>query len=204
MCPARGDEKSYADMSNFRFLPGSELSDVLVETVSVEGSGTPVARPVEGFPPDTVANLDRALCEELPVGTRFRVSGTLRQRHQASGLPPALIIDVGQASVVVDSIPDDGVRAILQKVKTDNSTKRVRNCRSAFKCDKSWDELVPTNSDSVRHCRDCVKDVYLCRTIGEICSATSEGKCVAVMAASVADHSAQDFVGYVADEENAY
>jgi len=187
-------------MSNIQYLPGTELTDVLVETIAVEGSSLPVARPVDNFPPGTEVNLDRALLKELPVGTQFRVSGTVWKRTRAGGIPPSLNIEVSDASVVVDSIPDDNVRAILQKVRADNSTKRVRNCPSAFKCDKTWDELAPTNSKNVRHCSDCTNDVFLCETIGEICKATGEGKCVAVMAATVTDHDrdhVQDFVGYV-------
>jgi hypothetical protein len=192
-------------MSNIRYLPGTELTDILVETISVEESHTPVARPVENFPPDTEVNLERALCNELPVGTQFRVSGTVRQRILGGGFPPVLWIDVSHASVVVDSVPDDKLRAILQKVKADNSSERVRNCSSAFKCDRSWDELTPTDATKVRHCGVCSKDVHLCETIGEIFREANDGKCVAVMAATVADdpsYETLDFVGYAPDEDD--
>jgi hypothetical protein len=193
-------------MSQIPFLPGTRLDDVVVETFVEPCSEVRLVRAVTRLPDDMEIRLDSQLRTEFPVGTQFRTSGKIgtvsRRGHGGGERRPRFVVE--RASAIVDSIPDDNLRAILDKIKADSSTRRVRNCPSAFKCEKTWDELSPAESAGVRatgirYCGDCRKNVYLCETIAEICAATKEGKCVAVMAATVADPAAdaEDFLGYV-------
>jgi hypothetical protein len=195
-------------MSEISYLPGTKFDKVIVETYVEKDSEVRLVRAVTRLPRDMEIRLDPQLRVEFPVGTQFRTSGAIRQkiRRKETGEERHPQFVVEKASVIVDSIPDINLRAILEKIRADSSAKRVRNCPSAFKCDKIWDELAPVEAAGVqavriRHCGDCKKDVYLCETIAEICAATKEGKCVAVMAARVADPSAdvEDFIGYVED-----
>ena len=201
-----GDPRGITNMNNVRYLDGAKFNGVIIETVIEEGSIIPVARAVTHLPPDMEVHLDRDLRTEFPVGTRFHASGSIwRKKWKGeSGIESRQQFEVEHATAIVDSIPDDNLRAILDKVKADSSTRRVRNCRSAFKCDKAWDELEPTRTSGVRHCDDCDNEVFLCDTIAEICTATKEGKCVAVMAATIAEPRAQDFVGYVVDDDSTF
>lgn len=191
-------------MDNVEYLPGSRLEDVIVETYAISGSELRGARAVSHLPLDTDVRFGGQLPVEFPAGTKFITKGLVRKRPQRARdiTRGGLRFVIDHASPIVDSIPDDNLRAILNKVKADSSTRRVRNCPSAFKCEKSWDELVAkeaagSRADSIRYCNDCEKNVYLCETIAEICEATREGKCVAVMAATVADPGDDDFLGYI-------
>lgn len=194
-------------MDNVRFIPGLKFDEVIVETYVEPGSDVRLARAVTQLPRNMEIRLDPQLRVEFPVGTQFRTSGiigTVAKRCEEGGYERRPRFVVERASAIVDSIPDDNLRAILDKVKADSSMRRVRNCPSAFKCEKTWDELAPVeaagvSSAGIRHCSDCEKNVYRCETIAEICAVTKEGKCVAVKAATVADPAADagDFVGYI-------
>ncbi len=58
---------------------------------------------------------------------------------------------------------------------------QLENCLEfVFRCPKRWDRLEWTGEPFVRHCTECRKKVYYCRTIGEAQAHAEEGHCVAV------------------------
>lgn len=61
------------------------------------------------------------------------------------------------------------------------SEKIILNCEFNFKylCPKIWDGLIPTEIDNVRHCTQCERNVFFCRTNEEIRNHAAAGECVA-------------------------
>ena len=59
----------------------------------------------------------------------------------------------------------------------------IRNCRFAYKCEKTWDDLIvdASSSRSVRFCDDCEKSVFLCETDTELAKAIRLNRCVAIV-----------------------
>jgi uncharacterized protein (TIGR02996 family) len=49
-----------------------------------------------------------------------------------------------------------------------------------FTCDMRWDEMTPTQDDSVRRCAQCDTDVHYCDTLTVARSHAAQGHCVAV------------------------
>jgi hypothetical protein len=60
--------------------------------------------------------------------------------------------------------------------------KTLRNieCTFEFKCDKQWDELETQIAASIKFCKKCKKDVYLCKTQEELDHARSLGRCISI------------------------
>lgn len=58
----------------------------------------------------------------------------------------------------------------------------ITNCRFrfSFQCPKTWEQLVPTEDASIRHCERCDKDVFLCRSEAEWHEHSRAGHCVAL------------------------
>jgi len=76
----------------------------------------PRVRPVSHFPPDVRVEFPRSLREEFPIGTRFRATVKVCQKHWSSNGqpkgPPYLV--ASNIGVIVQSIPDPGLRAKLK------------------------------------------------------------------------------------------
>jgi hypothetical protein len=182
---------------------GAVYDDVILETTQGSTYGGPIARAISGFPPDTEVRLDRSLRQEFPIGTRFRASVTARIRMRSS--KRQFYLQINNVSVIVDSIPDDNLRAILNRMKADSTASKVRNCKSAYKCAAKWEDLQSTEIINVRHCGECAKNVTLCATIADIRRALNDGMCIAAKAAAISDHTsgpATDFVGFVPEDES--
>ncbi len=56
----------------------------------------------------------------------------------------------------------------------------IRNCEFRYQCPKDWDSLIPTTVASQRHCPECQKTVYFCRTASELMREIKANHCVAV------------------------
>jgi hypothetical protein len=58
----------------------------------------------------------------------------------------------------------------------------IWNCPEAFEllCPKQWDELLPTDSDNIRHCNVCSEDVYFSPTPAEFVRNCHLGRCVSI------------------------
>jgi hypothetical protein len=60
--------------------------------------------------------------------------------------------------------------------------RTIRNCPLPVfsqECPRQWEELVPTEHASVRHCGQCDQDVYLCSTDDETLRHARAGHCIA-------------------------
>jgi uncharacterized protein (TIGR02996 family) len=52
--------------------------------------------------------------------------------------------------------------------------------RFRFQCPKRWEKLTPTESDAVRFCKSCKKNVYHCGSLDEARDHAWQGDCVAI------------------------
>ncbi len=82
---------------------GDRLFGVLLETFQEAGISRRRVRPVESFPSSMRVEFPRKLRDEHPVGTRFRATVTVAQKHNSDGSirgNPYLIAD--RASIQLD------------------------------------------------------------------------------------------------------
>ena len=56
----------------------------------------------------------------------------------------------------------------------------IRNCTFAFKCNARWEQLEPTESDDIRFCDDCQKEVFLCLDDEMLVKNVMLNRCVAI------------------------
>jgi hypothetical protein len=56
----------------------------------------------------------------------------------------------------------------------------IRNCQFAFRCDKTWNRMQVTSSETVRFCGSCQKEVHWCCTEAELAEAVALNRCVAI------------------------
>jgi len=52
------------------------------------------------------------------------------------------------------------------------------NCEFVFICDKTWDELTPTDDPKVKDCDQCGKTVTFCEDFKELTECAKQQKCV--------------------------
>jgi len=66
------------------------------------------------------------------------------------------------------------------------SQRKIENCKTnfEFRCPKLWENLEPTEDDTVRFCDNCRKSVYFCDTLQTAYHHAAEGRCVAISAAA--------------------
>lgn len=60
-----------------------------------------------------------------------------------------------------------------------NDEARI-SCKFSFKCPKTWAQLSPTDTASIRHCSACDRDVHLALTEEDFRGYADAGHCVAV------------------------
>jgi hypothetical protein len=60
-----------------------------------------------------------------------------------------------------------------------NEEGRIR-CRFEFICPQQWSKLQPTETDDVRHCAACNRDVHLALTEADVRRHSEQGRCIAV------------------------
>lgn len=53
------------------------------------------------------------------------------------------------------------------------------NCDFQYECPKNWFGLGPTSKASIKHCKECKKDVHLCINQEELDYAISQKHCIA-------------------------
>jgi hypothetical protein len=56
----------------------------------------------------------------------------------------------------------------------------IHNCKLAVRCDKQWADMSPTDSENIRHCATCKRDVVLCTNRKEFQEAVRLDQCVAL------------------------
>lgn len=97
-------------------IEGNVHEDIMLETCCDDGVTRPRVRPISHFPADVRVEFPRALREEYPIGTRFRATVKVCQKHSSHNGepkgPPYLV--ASNIGVIVQSIPDPGLRAKLQ------------------------------------------------------------------------------------------
>jgi hypothetical protein len=62
----------------------------------------------------------------------------------------------------------------------DDIKQKVVNCEFVFKCPQQWNLMKRTESDGVRFCGECERNVYFAESAQELDKFSREGKCVAV------------------------
>jgi len=77
------------------------------------------------------------------------------------------------------------------------------NCTKLFKfrCPKTWSSLEGKQGDTVRFCKSCKKNVYLCQTPEEIYSRAQIGSCIAIVAKERIDGPVADYMGEPSEED---
>lgn len=56
---------------------------------------------------------------------------------------------------------------------------KASNCDWGYRCKKSWDDLVATDTPSERYCSGCDSTVFLCSSRAELEAAATAGRCIA-------------------------
>jgi len=56
----------------------------------------------------------------------------------------------------------------------------IRNCRFAFKCDKTWNSLIETDDELIRYCDSCDRGVHYCNSDEQLVQAITNNKCIAI------------------------
>ena len=69
-----------------------------------------------------------------------------------------------------------------RSMSTSERSFHVWDCERMLqlRCPGSWGKLDPTPEADVRHCRECDRDVYLCRTPADFIAHGERGRCVAI------------------------
>jgi len=78
---------------------------------------------------------------------------------------------------------------------TDLSAYVIRNCSIAFKCQQTWESMDEQEVPSVRHCRQCDRPVFQCKSVRQLKSALEANACIAAPMKLFA--AGQNFVGLV-------
>lgn len=94
----------------------------------------------------------------------------LRHLHYPGHVEPAMELGELPKSVTVP------------KTITAPDSLFIRNCRIRFRyqCPKTWEQLPPGADMAIRHCEQCQKDVFLCRSPDEWEAHSKAGHCVAL------------------------
>lgn len=103
-------------MHTLPLLEGNSYENVVLETCRDEKISRPRVRPISHFSSDLRVEFPRFLREEYPLGTRFRTTVLVCQKHdkisgEKNGPPYLRASNIG---VIVKSISDAGIRAKIK------------------------------------------------------------------------------------------
>lgn len=59
------------------------------------------------------------------------------------------------------------------------NTNKVINCPMEFICNKTWNELIPTDNLNIKFCESCLKTVHFCATQKDLNNALENSLCIA-------------------------
>jgi hypothetical protein len=59
---------------------------------------------------------------------------------------------------------------------------QLRNCSWGYRCEKTWDALIATDSPVERFCSQCCQPVYLCDTYDDLAITVARNQCAAFSA----------------------
>lgn len=103
-------------LKTHQLIEGNVFDNVVLETCCDDDVTRPRVRPISHFSADVWVWFPRALREEYPIGTRFRATVKVCQKHWShNGLPKGPpYLYASNIGVIVQSIPDPGLRAKLR------------------------------------------------------------------------------------------
>ncbi|MDC1288141.1 hypothetical protein N8198_09670 [Gammaproteobacteria bacterium] len=58
-------------------------------------------------------------------------------------------------------------------------TYALRNCSWGYKCDKTWETLIATDSPFERYCDQCESPVFLCDNLDDLAVTVARNQCAA-------------------------
>ena len=81
-------------------------------------------------------------------------------------------------------------------------SNEILNCEWTFtsQCPRTWESLRATDDDAVRLCEVCLKNVYLCVTMGDVERHAELRHCVAIRTADAADFGGGELLGELCEE----
>ena len=105
-------------MKTSRLIEGTYHNEVLLQTYQDGQVSRPRVHPISHFEEDINVRFPRKLREEFPIGTMFRARVKVCQKHwdhngKPKG-PPYLHVSEGDVEVIIQSIPNPGLRAKLK------------------------------------------------------------------------------------------
>ena len=84
----------------------------------------------------------------------------------------------------------------------------IIKCHFSFQCPRTWGQLTPTNTESIRHCSECERDVHIALTEEDFRHHAEEGHCVAtrLLQGNVLEENREEVfgVGYPQVRYNSY
>lgn len=96
-------------------MVGHFFGGVELETCTDPGVSRPRVKPVTDFPPDMRVEFPRKLREMFPIGTRFKATVKVCQKHvdgKPHGPPYLKAYDI---AVIASSVKDEGLMARVKK-----------------------------------------------------------------------------------------
>jgi hypothetical protein len=78
---------------------------------------------------------------------------------------------------------------LMQAIEEQFAT--IQDCppRFSFLCPKTWQSLESTDTEEIRFCRTCQKNVYWCKTPAEVQAYGEKGRCIAVSSVTYSSRS---------------
>lgn len=74
----------------------------------------------------------------------------------------------------------------------EDPNRKIVNCEFVFKCPQQWDKMDETETEDVRFCGECRRNVYFAEDEATLAKLSSERKCVAVYSAPEETHLRHD------------
>ena len=102
-------------MQNIAINVGELVKDVTLETHRDPQISRPRVRPLDHFPNTMRVEFPRKLRELFPIGTQYRATVKVCQKHSANGDPHAVpYLKAMEFKLIAESIPDKGMIAKLR------------------------------------------------------------------------------------------
>ena len=96
-------------------LVGQFFGDVELETCTDPGVSRPRVKATTNFPPDIRVEFPRKLREMFPIGTRFKATIKVCQKHMNGKPNGPAYLKAYDVAVVMSSVPDEGLIAQVRK-----------------------------------------------------------------------------------------
>lgn len=140
---------------------------------------------VEGIPPELLQLVPQSLAREEGVLPLARDALVLmlayaHERHSnTQGLERRLRRALRMPLLLVPFREEELLEAIEYCYREAEITACGLSLKEGYRCPRSWQSLVPTESPDVRYCTACERPVFYCQTAEELNEHTARGDCVA-------------------------